>query len=198
VPSNLIPIAALIQSIKNELAWWESNPKILQQLNRWKIYLLIYFSAIQNTKSWRRSENRAQNVAFKHHIRSICLYRHCNALHFGNKLAGRVARTSLNPIAAENGTGVIFLIFVFIGVNFCLPNVSGWLVSTFVVSKVIDLDFKFRFLLLFRQIHEHNEITLQAYQMRYGRAATKWPLKIFESSRHLGNILPVILLAQQK
>jgi len=26
------------------------------------------------------------NVAFKHCILSICLYRHCNALHFGNKL----------------------------------------------------------------------------------------------------------------
>jgi len=35
----------------------------------------------------RSSENRAYNVAFKHRIRSIstCLYRHCNALHFGNK-----------------------------------------------------------------------------------------------------------------
>jgi len=40
VPSNLIPIVALTQSIENELA----------------------------------------------RIRLICLYRHCNALHFGNKL----------------------------------------------------------------------------------------------------------------
>jgi len=27
-----------------------------------------------------------QNVAFKHLIRKICLYWHCNALQFGNKL----------------------------------------------------------------------------------------------------------------
>jgi len=26
-----------------------------------------------------------QNVAFKHRIRLICRYRHCNALHFDNK-----------------------------------------------------------------------------------------------------------------
>jgi len=30
VPSNLILIAALSQSIENELAWWRIEPKILQ------------------------------------------------------------------------------------------------------------------------------------------------------------------------
>jgi len=68
VPSNLIPIAAL----KKNWHDGESNPKILQH-------------SAATFRLRRRSENRAQNVTFKHRIRSICLYRHCNALHFGNK-----------------------------------------------------------------------------------------------------------------
>jgi len=59
VPSNLIPIAAVTQSIEKELARWRIEPK--------------------NSAALRCF------VAFKHRIRSICLYRHCNALHFGNK-----------------------------------------------------------------------------------------------------------------
>jgi len=48
----------------------------------------------------RRPENRAQNVAFKHHIRSICRYWHCNTLHFGNKSSG--LRTV--PAVISNGS----------------------------------------------------------------------------------------------
>jgi len=77
VPSNLIPIAALTQSIENELTWWRIEPKNSEALR-------CFFPAF---RSRRRSENRVQNVAFKHRIRSICIYRHCNALHFGNKLS---------------------------------------------------------------------------------------------------------------
>jgi len=55
----------------------ESNPKILQH----------------SAASFQRFDHGAalkieKNVAFKHRIRWICLYRHCNALHFGNKPPG--------------------------------------------------------------------------------------------------------------
>jgi len=46
----------------------ETNPKLLQHSDAF----------------FQRSENRAQNVV-KHRIRSICLYRHCNAIRSGNK-----------------------------------------------------------------------------------------------------------------
>jgi len=54
VPFNLIPIAALTQSIEGELAWWRIEPK----------YSGCFFSTVSTSRLWRRSENRAQNVAF--------------------------------------------------------------------------------------------------------------------------------------
>jgi len=75
VPSYLILIAALNQSIKKQLAWWRIEPKNSAAYR-------CFFPAFRPRRS---SENRAQIVAFKHRIRSICLYGHCNALHFGNK-----------------------------------------------------------------------------------------------------------------
>jgi len=70
--------AALTQSIKNELAWRRIEPKNSAAFH-------CFFPAFRPR---RRSENSLKNVAFKHRIRSICLYRHCNALHFSNKRQG--------------------------------------------------------------------------------------------------------------
>jgi len=58
----------------------ESNLKNLQ-------HSAAFFPSVSITRPRRRSENTEQNVAFKHRIRSICLYRHYNALplHFGKK-----------------------------------------------------------------------------------------------------------------
>jgi len=40
--------------------------------------------SIEKELAWWRIEPK-NSAAFRHRIRSICLYRHCNALHFGNK-----------------------------------------------------------------------------------------------------------------
>jgi len=49
VPSNLIPIAALIHSIETELAWWRIEPKYSAA------FCCFYFSALRPR---RCSENR--------------------------------------------------------------------------------------------------------------------------------------------
>jgi len=61
--SKNAPIAALIQSIKNELAR-ESNPKIFATFPR-------YFSADLTTRSSNRSAKSVKSVAFKDHVQSI-------------------------------------------------------------------------------------------------------------------------------
>jgi len=51
VPSNLIPIAALTQSVENKLAWWRiENSKILEHIP------LLLFPAFRPRRS---VENRA-------------------------------------------------------------------------------------------------------------------------------------------
>jgi len=71
MPSNLIPIVALTQSIENELAWWRIEPKSSEAFP--------CFFSVSTTRPRRRSENRTLSVAFKYRIRSICIFRHCNA-----------------------------------------------------------------------------------------------------------------------
>jgi len=83
----------------------ELNSKILQ-------HSATLFSRVSTTPPRRRSENRAENFAFKHRIRSIWLYRHCNALHFGNKHTVRYAviitRITLFPFRAP--LAVLYLV----------------------------------------------------------------------------------------
>jgi len=85
VPFNLILITnnnLMLKTLKKNWCDGEQNPKILQDA-------AAFFPPFRPRRR-RRSENSGKYVALKHRIRSICLYRHCNALHFGNKLTVRV------------------------------------------------------------------------------------------------------------
>jgi len=143
VPSNLIPIAAPTQSIENKLAWWKIEPK------NSAAFRFFYFQRFNYSRLRGRSENRAQNVAFKHRIRSICLDRHCYALHFGHKRTGTSNMNAVNSnilkyiVVRESDCEADTLVLhqsvgIFIGTNLKRPLFL--LPSTWAQSRVNNAD----------------------------------------------------------
>jgi len=75
VPSNLVPITALSQSIENKLAWWRIEPKNSAAFR-------CFFSVFDHGAALKIDRKMSHlNIAFDRYA-SIG---HCNSLHFGNK-----------------------------------------------------------------------------------------------------------------
>jgi len=89
VPSNLIPIAALTQSIENELAWWRIETKN-------SAAFAAFFSPAFRPRPLDQSAALKLKIERKmSHLNNAfdryASYRHCNALRFGNKRTGMYA-----------------------------------------------------------------------------------------------------------